>query len=63
MKLWHRKPPREERPPKVTDPVCGMAFDREKAVATVIYGDRTLYFCTEACREQFEEDPSRYLDR
>jgi YHS domain-containing protein len=63
MRLWRRKTSSEERPPKVTDPVCGMAFDREKAVATVIYGERTLYFCTQACREQFEEDPSRYLDR
>ncbi|MEE9217794.1 MAG: hypothetical protein V3U98_01870 [Acidobacteriota bacterium] len=63
MRLWRRKPPREERLAKVTDPVCGMVFDPGKAVATLIHGDRTLYFCTEACRQQFAEDPSRYLDR
>ncbi len=64
MRFWSRKPAPEgeERPAKVTDPVCGMALDREKAVATVILRDRTVYFCSKACQRQFEEDPNQYLN-
>ncbi len=46
---------------KVTDPVCRMEFRPEKAVTKLDHGGRTLYFCTEACRKQFEEEPERYL--
>ena len=45
---------------KVTDPVCGMQFNEEKAVAKVEYQGKTYYFCTEACRKQFDEEPARY---
>lgn len=44
----------------VTDPVCGMQIKVEKAAATVEYQGKTYYFCTEACRRQFEQDPARY---
>jgi ubiquinone/menaquinone biosynthesis C-methylase UbiE/YHS domain-containing protein len=46
---------------KVTDPVCGMSFDPEKAVATVEHAGQTYYFCTEACRKQFEAEPGKYI--
>lgn len=45
---------------KVTDPVCGMTLPQEKAVAKVEYQGRTYYFCSEACRKQFEAEPERY---
>jgi hypothetical protein len=32
-----------------TDPVCGMAVDRDKAV-TLESGGRTVFFCSEHCR-------------
>ncbi len=51
----------EEVPMKVTDPVCGMEFDINKSVAQVEYRGRTYYFCTDACRKQFESDPARYV--
>jgi uncharacterized protein len=35
-----------------TDPVCGMTVDRQKAVQ-VRDGNRTVYFCSEHCAEQF----------
>lgn len=47
---------------KVRDPVCGMAFPVEKAVAHVVHQDTTYYFCTEACRKQFEAAPGKYAD-
>lgn len=46
---------------KVTDPVCGMQINAEKAAAKVEYQGQTYYFCTEACRKQFEQDPSKYV--
>ena len=46
---------------KVTDPVCGMEFHVEKAVATIEYNGTTYFFCTEACRKQFEKEPPRYM--
>jgi Cu+-exporting ATPase len=45
---------------KVTDPVCGMAFPPEKAAAQIERGGVTYYFCTAACKQQFEADPDRY---
>jgi uncharacterized membrane protein YraQ (UPF0718 family)/YHS domain-containing protein len=35
-----------------TDPVCGMQVDRAKAIA-LEHGGRTLYFCSEGCRDEF----------
>jgi uncharacterized protein len=35
-----------------TDPVCGMTVDRSKALTTVAHG-KTLYFCSEACRQSY----------
>jgi uncharacterized protein len=37
----------------VSDPVCGMRVDREKAV-TRTEGSRTVYFCSEGCAERWE---------
>ena len=44
-----------------TDPVCGMAVEKEKAVAAERNG-RTLYFCSRGCRNEFFEDPGRFTD-
>jgi len=46
---------------KVTDPVCGMRFRVGKAVSQVEVAGKTYYFCTEACRKQFDADPARYV--
>jgi YHS domain-containing protein len=45
---------------KVIDPVCGMAIKPEKAVATITYEGQLYYFCTEACKKQFEDSPARF---
>ncbi len=36
-----------------SDPVCGMKVDRDKALR-LVSGGRTLYFCSEHCRDSFE---------
>jgi len=44
-----------------TDPVCGMAVEKEKAVVAEWNG-RTFYFCSRGCRNEFVEDPGRFTD-
>ncbi|MBI2778143.1 MAG: YHS domain-containing protein [Chloroflexi bacterium] len=38
-----------------TDPVCGMAVERERAVSAV-HGGKTYYFCSRGCRDEFVSD-------
>jgi putative ABC transport system ATP-binding protein len=44
-----------------TDPVCGMAVEKEKAVVAEWNGP-TFYFCSRGCRNEFFEDPGRFTD-
>jgi uncharacterized protein len=44
----------------VTDPVCGMKVDRDKAVRRA-YAGSTYFFCSEHCRGQFEANPDQYV--
>ncbi len=41
------------------DPVCGMGAGGE---IVVNYKDRTYYFCSGHCREQFQADPQKYIN-
>ncbi len=45
----------------VTDPVCGMRLRRSDAVAQEDHRGHPYYFCTEACRRQFSEEPQRFV--
>jgi len=44
-----------------TDPVCGMAVEKEKAVVAGWKG-RTIYFCSRGCSNEFLEDPESFTD-
>jgi uncharacterized protein len=44
----------------VTDPVCGMSVDRDKAVTKQLSGE-IYYFCSNHCLHAFEADPDRYM--
>ena len=44
------------------DPVCGMELSSSDAAATVQYGVKTYYFCSDECRERFEEQPTIYTE-
>ena len=46
---------------KVTDPVCGMTIDPEKAAGSSKYEGKTYYFCSTGCEKKFEADPQKYL--
>lgn len=43
------------------DPVCGMTLTEETTAETKQYKGKTYHFCEESCRQQFEEDPEKYL--
>ena len=45
------------------DPVCGMSVEREKAPAKWEYRGESYYFCANGCKEEFQEQPDRFLVR
>lgn len=45
---------------RARDPVCGMEVNVEKAAGESRYHGRTYYFCTEACKRQFDEQPRKF---
>jgi Cu+-exporting ATPase len=40
---------------KAKDPVCGMTVDTEKAPAKGVYGGQAVFFCSTACRKEYEK--------
>jgi YHS domain-containing protein len=45
----------------VTDPVCGMQIEPDDAAGTAEYQGQTYYFCSRACLDAFDADPSAYV--
>jgi xanthine dehydrogenase accessory factor len=45
------------------DPVCGMTVAVSDATLRFEHGGRPVYFCSEGCRQAFQEDPERYASR
>ena len=45
----------------VTDPVCGMSVNPDRAAGSFEYDGNTFYFCSEHCRQKFEDAPDRYI--
>lgn len=43
------------------DPVCGMSINKAIAPASMEYRGHHYFFCVEACRARFGEDPERYV--
>lgn len=43
-----------------TDPVCGMQVEEAETDETAEYQGRTYYFCSRACRLEFETNPEPY---
>jgi len=44
----------------VTDPVCGMEMEESQAPATTEYEGRIYFFCSAACRAEFEANPQMF---
>lgn len=56
--------PQKSSAEKVKDPVCGMTVNQDQAMAdglTAEVDGKTSYFCSADCKEQFEQDPQRFL--
>ena len=47
---------------KMKDPVCGMMVDEDTAPATSEYNGKTYYFCSLDCKEEFDADPTAYVE-
>ncbi len=47
----------------VTDPVCGMEIEPMNAAAQTTYQDNTYYFCSQECKEAFDKNPQKYVDK
>jgi RND family efflux transporter MFP subunit len=48
------------------DPICGMDVDKNKAKAAgrvSEYHGKTYYFCADECKQQFDQDPNRYVEK
>lgn len=48
---------------QVTDPVCGMTIESEKAAAREVWQGQTYYFCSKSCQEKFRAAPDRYAKK
>ena len=44
----------------VTDPVCNMQIDENKAAGRSEYNGKTYYFCAQSCTTRFEANPQLY---
>ncbi len=47
---------------KVIDPVCGMSVDPNEAAGKSQFEGRDFYFCSVACKTEFDNNPSKYRD-
>ena len=45
----------------VTDPVCKMTIDENKAAGKSEYKGKTYYFCALGCKSKFDQQPSAYV--
>lgn len=43
-----------------TDPVCGMTVEESAAKAWADHEGKRYYFCSDACREEFQAHPDQY---
>ncbi len=46
---------------KVTDPVCKMTIEEEASIGTSIHNGTAYHFCSESCRDKFNESPEQYV--
>lgn len=47
---------------KVTDSVCKMKVDKNKAKYSSGYNGEKYYFCSENCKSQFDASPKNYVE-
>lgn len=45
------------------DPICGMTVDEKTAKFKSTYEGKTYYFCSNACKAEFDKNPKRYAKK
>ena len=45
----------------MTDPICGMNVEPERAAGSRVYSGETYYFCSQRCLAKFKEDPEKFM--
>ena len=45
------------------DPVCNMEIDEQSAAGQSQYQGQTYYFCTESCKDEFDQNPEQYANQ
>jgi YHS domain-containing protein len=45
------------------DPVCKMEVDEDMAPGHTEYDGQDYYFCSMACEQKFEHNPTEYIDQ
>jgi YHS domain-containing protein len=45
------------------DPVCGMQVDEQQASGKSEYQGKTYHFCSPGCKQRFDQEPDRYINR
>ncbi len=48
---------------KVTDVVCGMQIEPGKAAAQSTYKGVNYYFCSLDCKNAFDKEPEKFINR
>lgn len=46
-----------------TDPVCGMKISEDDAAGQSEFEGQTYYFCSTACKKQFDANPTRFINK
>jgi YHS domain-containing protein len=46
---------------KVLCTTCGIQTETGEEARSMVYNDKTYFFCSDACMELFREDPTAYL--
>lgn len=59
--LWLEDGQFKELRTMATDPVCGMAVERERAVTEKWEDGRSWFFCSNGCREEFRTAPAAFI--
>lgn len=45
------------------DPVCNMDVNPNQAAAKSENGGQTYYFCSNGCKQKFDQNPSQYANK
>lgn len=45
------------------DPICNMEVDEQNAAGQSQYQGKTYYFCSEGCKEEFDQNPQQYANQ